>query len=414
MFAQEFLGILGGVIGIVGQHAQIQAFLHRKRGLIAQHDVEEFEALDMPPQHHKAHGQRGGEQQADGPPQPGPEHGGHNHRHGGKTHAAAIDKRLDHLTDSGFHAAEQRHRPGQHGPAGIHRHRQKAGKQERDGHADVRHKAEQHADQAPQAGIGNADQPKADADDDAERRVDRGLQEQIARQAVGGFVQRHGGALHVARTGQADKAVAQVILLQKNETDKHQHQRHQAQRLQQRAQHILGQGPGRHGFALHHHRHRRIFGDDAAGDGGGTISAAIDLFANDFDGAVEAAEGAAAGGAADGKDFVRDIVLVAGQVARQPGDLRTDKGADSSDQHQRHHQAEQHRRHMPQPHIAQHAHQGRQGEGQQHRQGQRHQDGAPDIEPSHDHGENYRGHEFVAQGRVLDRGDLEVGHEPDA
>ena len=47
MLAQEFLGILGGVIGIVRQHAQIKAFLHRQRRLVAQHHVQEFQALDM-------------------------------------------------------------------------------------------------------------------------------------------------------------------------------------------------------------------------------------------------------------------------------------------------------------------------------------------------------------------------------
>ena len=108
--------------------------------------------------------------------------------------------------------------------------------------------------------LGNPDQQQADTDDDAEAAIDRGLQREIARQARSGFVQRHGGALHVARTGQPDKAIAQVIFLQQDEADKHQHQSHRPQRLQQRPKDAAGQVPGRHGLPLHHHRHRRVFG----------------------------------------------------------------------------------------------------------------------------------------------------------
>ena len=183
MFAQEFLGVLGGVIGIIRQHAQIEAFIHRQRRLIAQHHIQEFQALNMTAQHHETHGERGGEQKTHCAPQQSPEYRRHQHRHRRKTHAAAVDKGFDRLADDRFDAAIKHNHRNQHVPAGIHRQRQHAGKQEGQRHAHIRHKSEQHADQAPQARIGNADQVKAHPDDDAEAGVDRGLQREIACQA---------------------------------------------------------------------------------------------------------------------------------------------------------------------------------------------------------------------------------------
>ncbi len=67
MFAQEFLGIVGGIVGIIRQHAQIEAFFDRQRRLVAQHHIQEFQALDMAAQNHKAHGERRGKQKPTGP-----------------------------------------------------------------------------------------------------------------------------------------------------------------------------------------------------------------------------------------------------------------------------------------------------------------------------------------------------------
>lgn len=54
--------------------------------------------LDMPPQHHQAHGQRRRQQQPDRPPEQCPESGGDHDRDAGEPCALAVEPGLDHLT----------------------------------------------------------------------------------------------------------------------------------------------------------------------------------------------------------------------------------------------------------------------------------------------------------------------------
>jgi hypothetical protein len=36
-----------GLVGIVGKHALVEILVRCQRGLVAQHDVEEFQSIDM-------------------------------------------------------------------------------------------------------------------------------------------------------------------------------------------------------------------------------------------------------------------------------------------------------------------------------------------------------------------------------
>ena len=68
-FLQKLLGLFGGFGGIAGEHALVEDFRRRQRRPVAEHDVEEFQPLDMASEHDEAHGQRRREHEADRPPQ---------------------------------------------------------------------------------------------------------------------------------------------------------------------------------------------------------------------------------------------------------------------------------------------------------------------------------------------------------
>ena len=64
----EGLRVLNDLERVVGQHAMIKHFRVRKRGLIAEQNLEEVERLDMASEHNENHGQGRRENEAHGSP----------------------------------------------------------------------------------------------------------------------------------------------------------------------------------------------------------------------------------------------------------------------------------------------------------------------------------------------------------
>ena len=84
------------------------------------------------------------------------------------------------------------------------------------------------------AGLGTPTIHKAEADAEAEARVESELREVIAAQAMGGIVERSGRPSKVAGPREADKAVAQILASHENEDhEDDDHARHR-ERIKQR------------------------------------------------------------------------------------------------------------------------------------------------------------------------------------
>jgi hypothetical protein len=64
-----------------------------------------------------------------------------------------------------------------------------------------------------------ADEIEANGDDDAEGSVHKRLNQKKSAEPPGRVIHRQGRALQIARSGKPDKAVAQILALQKNEDD---------------------------------------------------------------------------------------------------------------------------------------------------------------------------------------------------
>ena len=116
---EERFGFMRGLVGIVCQHALVEALLRRQRRLVAEQHLEELQMLDMPPQHNQAHGQRRRQQQPDRSPKQSPKSGGDQHRDAGKARAVAIEPGLDHVAGDELDGEEQTDDPEQHRPSRI-------------------------------------------------------------------------------------------------------------------------------------------------------------------------------------------------------------------------------------------------------------------------------------------------------
>ena len=122
------LGLMGGLVRVVGEHALIEILLQRQGRLVAQDDGEKLQPLDMPAEDHEAEGQGRRQEQPDRAPQPGPEGGGDDDRNGREAGAMAVEQRLHDLAHEGLDDEEQAGRPDQHRPARIDRQGKGGGK----------------------------------------------------------------------------------------------------------------------------------------------------------------------------------------------------------------------------------------------------------------------------------------------
>jgi hypothetical protein len=69
--------------------------------------------------------------------------------------------------------------------------------------------------------MGNAEQQQANADGDPKAAVDDRLHEQVAADAMSGFVERFGGNGKTAMADEADEVIAQIATLEAHEHYQH-------------------------------------------------------------------------------------------------------------------------------------------------------------------------------------------------
>ena len=100
---QKFFGFFGGLGRIAGKHALVKDFRGRKRRPIPEHDIKEFQALDMASKHDQTYRQGRGQHQPYGPPKCRPERRRRDDGNRRKPGAVAVDHRLDDMSYERFH-----------------------------------------------------------------------------------------------------------------------------------------------------------------------------------------------------------------------------------------------------------------------------------------------------------------------
>ena len=333
------------------------------------------------------------------PPQEAPEQGRDDHREGREPGGVAVEQRLDHLPEHRLGDQEQRRGLDHHRPARIDRggqdHRADPG---REG-ADIGDEAHQRREHAPQERVGHADDPEPDADEHAEGGVHAELGEEVGAEPARGVVHRHRRAVQVARPEQADHAVAQVLALHQQEHDDHQHDADRGQRLDDRAQHLLGEHQ-RRGLGLLHPHELRLGGvvarrgrRDGAG-GVGLPGGGGDVVTEALQQPVRLPEPALL----EPRELPLHGGLILRQVAGQPRHLRADDRADAADHPEGEQDRDDHRGDAPEAQPAQQVDDRSQDEAEQHRQHEGDEHLAPEVEGGHEDDPDREGQEAAQAG----------------
>ena len=154
--------------------------VHRQRRLVPQQHVQELEIGHVAPDHHQADRQRRRHQQADRPPQPGPEHRGDQDADRRNARLRAVDQRLHHVVADQLDEQEQPEGQQRLLPAGEDRQRDQDRQRGRDPGAEVGDEAQHGREQPPEQGVRHADEEQPDADGGARAAVDQALHQQVA------------------------------------------------------------------------------------------------------------------------------------------------------------------------------------------------------------------------------------------
>ena len=360
------------LLRVVGEHALVEVLDRRQRRAVAEQHVEEFEPIDVAPEHDEADGERGREQEAHRSPEPGPEQGRDQHRERRDARRVSVDQRLDDLPDDGLDEGEEQEGRQHHAPARIDRRRKRDRQDRREEGADIGHEAHDEGEDAPQHGARHADDPEPDADDDAEGRVEGELAQEVAREPPGRVVHRHGGAVEVARTGEPDQAVAQILPLHQDEQEHDEDDAGGGKRLRHRRQHGGGEFERARAALLHldQQRLRRLrLGLAVTIAGGlllGLLGRFLALLAALVDRPVDVGDVVhrlAERAGPQPLDLALDGALVARHVLREFGDLHADDGGHRSDDPGGEQHRDQHREGPPQLQPAQEVHQRAEHEG---------------------------------------------------
>ena len=211
--------LFGRFYRITRKHALIDQFRRRQGWLVAEHDLEELEPVDMPTDHDETGRQGRCQNKADRPPKPRPEGRGGDHRDGGKPGALPMGQWFEPLPDDGL--ADEKESTGleDHGPAGRNRRRQNERKYCGDERAHVGDETHDHRQHAPKRRAGNTDEPKPDPDHQSEASIERELRQKKPRQPLSGIIKSCRSALEIAGTRQAHKPVPEILALNQNEYD---------------------------------------------------------------------------------------------------------------------------------------------------------------------------------------------------
>ena len=370
-------------VGVAGEDALVEALDRGERRAVAEHDVEEFELLDVAAHDDEAEGERGGQNEADRAPDPRPEDGGDHDRERRQPGGVAVDQRLDHLPGDELHHEVECCGPDDHGPAGVDGRSERHGEEGGADRADIGDEAQQAGQDAPEHRVGNADDQQADADDDGEGGVDAELGEEIAAEAAAAVIDGDRGAVEVVGAEQADEAVAQVLALEQGEDGDDEDDADRGERGEYRGE--VGFGDLERGCAGGSRGGRGRRGWRARGRGAGGCGRAGGrglgrVVADPVGKARDPADSVAL----DAGDLGFDGGGVFRQVRGEVGDLGADDGADGEDDAEGEHDAEDDGQHLAQVQPAQEADERRQHKGQQQRQGDGDKDLAAEVKRGHD------------------------------
>lgn len=240
----------------------------------------------------------------------------------------------------------------------------------------------------PECGARHADQPEAGSDRDAECGIHDQLREKELADAPRGVIQRAGRALQIACACKTDDAVSQFLPLQKDEHDKDQDDAGGRERIDQRRE--------ERGKAFQRRRRRRadldrngllLRGRLLRGNYGGSIAAigAVKFLAEIMQDGGGPLKCAPLGRCClDGLNLLPDRHLVFGQIAGQLRDLGDNDAADRKDDrkgeehHDGHRNGARYERFLKQPNER------REHEAQQHRERDRDENFASEIETADD------------------------------
>ena len=153
----------------------------------------------------------------------------------------AVKDRFDDVPRQRLGHDEQRGRNQHHCPAGIDRGGQRNGKEGSDDRANERNEAHEPGEDAPQDGIGNADEPQTRPNEDAKPSIEDGLHQEKAAQSCSRVVECCCAALQVGRSCQPKEPIADILALQQDEHQEEYGECGGRQRRQQGA-HDVGDG----------------------------------------------------------------------------------------------------------------------------------------------------------------------------
>ncbi len=175
---------INGTVHIVGQQALVQPLWRIEHRLAAQQHLHELQPRQIAPQHQAAHGQWGGQNQADRPPQSRPERGRHDDGQRRQTGAGAIQPGLDDVVADQLQQQDQAQRPQQHVPARSHCKCQGQRKHGRNHRPHIGHKAHDRCQNTPQKSPGHPDQPQPRRHRNAISDIHNKLHAQVFTNAV--------------------------------------------------------------------------------------------------------------------------------------------------------------------------------------------------------------------------------------
>jgi hypothetical protein len=341
--------------------------------LVGHQDADELEPGNVLGEDDQAHRERRGQQQADRPPEPGPERDRAEQGHLRDARALAVDEGFEGEAAGQLQRHEEpAHQEGRE-PGGEGGQREDHEHEGSHPDADVGDEAQDRGEEAPEQGVRHAQQEQAGRDADAEARVDDGLHQEVVADALAGLVERAGGRGQPSVAGEADDAIPQVLALDQHEDDQDDHRRRAPQAFEQRRE--LPEA----GWLRGDHDRRGLL---ARAGGAGVLP---QLVGDLGDRALRLLERATAAHAAHLVDLDDQVVAVARDLGGEARELDHEDPEHAAERREQHRHHDRHRQAPPQPHPSQPIHDRIHHEREQHRQRDRHQHRPRQIQRRHPH-----------------------------
>ena len=223
-------GDLGRLVLIAGEQPLVIADIGFQRRLIAEKRIEELQERDVLAEQHQADGQRRGEDETHRTPQPGPESDHHQGRGFRDTDPAPVEPWLDdHVADE-LQRQKEPHDQERCRPALGDEQAQPDWQQGREPRPEIGDVPKHRGEDSPRDGVGQSDEVQPDRQGRAVAAVDGELHQQIAADALAGFVERLGSDGQAPPADEADQPVTQVLAADEHEDHEDQRQRQAPQR----------------------------------------------------------------------------------------------------------------------------------------------------------------------------------------